>query len=338
MRGSAVTSASRRAPESPTVRVEVLADATALQAALLHEARAGLRERPRELSARWLYDARGSLLFEEITRLPEYYPTRREREILTRHAGDIARLAAADTLVELGSGSSEKTRLLLDALQEAGTLLRYVPFDLSETMLRASARLLTSDYPALQIHAVVGDFERHLPDLPGGGRRLLAFLGGTIGNLKPAARAAFLSQVAAGMGPGDTFLLGCDLLKDRARLHAAYNDAAGVTAAFNLNVLGVLNRELGADFAPHRFEHQACFDETHRWMEMRLVSTCAQEVTVAALGLSLTFEAGEALRTEVSAKFSLGDVREELRAAGLAQLDQWVDPRGDFAVTLAHRP
>ncbi len=322
---------------SERVTVEVALEAQAARAALLKEARAGLVANPRELSPRWLYDERGSLLFEEITRLPEYYPTRREREILGRHAGDIARLTRAQTLLELGSGSSEKTNLLLDALTSVGTLERFVPFDVAEAMLTTSAHAIARVRPGLSVHAVVGDFEQHLGRLPSGGRRLLVFLGGTIGNLEPQARARFLQEVRQGLGPEDTFLLGTDLLKDRARLHAAYNDAAGVTAAFNLNVLSVLNREVGADFDLAAYAHRAFFDEEHRWIEMRLRSLRAQVVTLSALELQVSFAPGDELRTEVSCKFSPEQVDAELSAAGLHPLARWTDRAGDFALTLARR-
>ncbi len=315
--------------------VQVVGDARALRRTVLEEARRGLLRRPRALSPRWLYDERGSLLFEAITRLPEYYPTRREREILHAHAEEIAALSGADTLVELGSGSSEKTRLLLDAMRVCGTLRRYVPFDVSESMLVSTARALVEAYPELRVHAVVGDFGHHLGALPRGGRRLVAFLGGTVGNLEPRERAAFYREVRAGMGAEDGLLLGTDLLKDRARLHAAYNDAAGVTAQFNLNVLPVLNRELGAHFDPDAFEHLARFDERQRWIEMLLVSTRRQKVRLRALDLELSFEEGEPLRTEVSCKFAPEDVDRELGLAGLQVVQRWTDGAGDFALTLA---
>jgi L-histidine Nalpha-methyltransferase len=319
------------------VTVEVHVRPGDARRALREEVLAGLcaEGAPKELSSKWLYDERGSQLFEEITRLPEYYPTRREREILRAHAGDIARESGADTLLELGSGSSEKTRLLLDALGESGRLRRFVPFDVSETFLRQAAQAVAREYPGLAVHAVVGDFERHLGHLPGGGRRLLAFLGGTIGNLEPARRARFLGQLSAGMAPGDGLLVGTDLLKSRERLFAAYNDAAGVTAAFNRNVLWRLNRELGADFQPEAFEHLAPFDEEHGWVEMRLISSRPQAVRLAELERRVYFAQGEALRTEVSCKFRPEQVEAELAAAGLHPHARWTDAAGDFALSLA---
>jgi L-histidine N-alpha-methyltransferase len=295
----------------------------------------GLTSTPKELPPKWFYDHRGSQLFDEITRLPEYYPTRAERAILTERADEIAQVTKADTLVELGSGTSEKTRLLLDALRDAGTLARFVPFDVSETTLREAAAAVVQEYPGVEVHAVAGDFERHLDCIPTDGRRLVAFLGGTIGNLLPDARARFISQVAAGLGPDDAFLLGTDLVKDPARLVAAYDDAAGVTAEFNRNVLRVINRELGADFDLDRYEHVARFDPENEWIEMRLRSTVAQVVHVPTLDLVVPFAAGEEMRTEVSAKFRVERVEEELGAAGLRMIEWWTDPAGDFALSLS---
>ncbi|QRK11213.1 L-histidine N(alpha)-methyltransferase [Archangium violaceum] len=307
------------------------------QRALRAEVLAGLcgERNPRELSPRWLYDERGSQLFEEITRLPEYYPTRCEREILLAHAADIARASGAETLIELGSGSSEKTRLLLDAMRGTGRLTRFVPFDVSEAFLRQSAEAVANEYPGLHVHAVVGDFERHLGRLPRGGRRLVAFLGGTIGNLKPAERARFYAELAEGLAPGEGLLLGTDLLKCRRRLFEAYNDRAGVTAAFNRNVLNVLNRELGADFEPEAFEHLAPFDEENGWVEMRLISTRPQAVRLPALERYVNFAEGGVLRTEVSCKFRVEQVEAELAAAGLHLVERWTDAAGDFALSLA---
>lgn len=301
--------------------------------ALEGDVRAGLSTAHRTLPPKWFYDARGSRLFEAITRLAEYYPTRREHAILQAHATDIAELAAADTLVELGSGTSEKTRLLLDALQEAGTLRRYVPFDVDETVLAAASADVAGEYPGITVHAVVGDFEHHLPLLPAGGRRLVAFLGGTIGNLMPAQRARFLRTLTRSMAPGDSLLLGTDLVKDPARLVAAYDDAAGVTAEFNRNVLHVLARELGADVDPDAFAHVAVWDAENEWIEMRLRSLRDQVVRV--LDLEVPFAEGDELRTEISAKFRRERVAEELTASGLQLRSWWTDPEGDYALSLA---
>jgi len=319
----------------PTIEVHLSPEE--LRAALRADVAAGLTSTPKELPPKWFYDGRGSDLFDQITRLPEYYPTRCERSILEERAPEIARISGADTLVELGSGTSEKTRLLLDALAGAGRLHRIVAFDVSEPTLRQAAASLAAEYPQADVRAVVGDFERHLAAIPSGGRRLVAFLGGTIGNLAPKARALFLSEVAGMLAPGDSLLLGTDLVKDVGRLEAAYDDAAGVTAAFNRNVLHVVNRELGADFVPDRFEHVARFDPDDEWIEMWLRSTSAQQVTVPDLGLRVDYDAGEAMRTEISAKFRREGVEAELGDADLALARWWTDTAGDFAVSLSFK-
>ncbi|RBY77589.1 L-histidine N(alpha)-methyltransferase [Geodermatophilus sp. TF02-6] len=303
--------------------------------ALRADALAGLTATPKSLPPRWFYDERGSELFDEITRLPEYYPTRAERAVLTAHAGEIAAVSRADVLVELGSGTSEKTRLLLTALREAGTLRRFVPCDVDPSVLQAAGAAITAEYPGVEVEAVVGDFTRHLGELPRSGRRLVAFLGSTIGNLEPPERAAFLAELAGTLQPGDSFLLGTDLVKDPARLLRAYDDAAGVTAEFNRNVLAVLDRELGADFDPAAFAHVAVWDAEREWIEMRLRSRVDQVVHVAALDLDVAFAAGEEMRTEVSAKFRRSGVEAELAAAGLAMTSWWTDPDGDFGVSLS---
>ncbi|WP_448641936.1 L-histidine N(alpha)-methyltransferase [Geodermatophilus sp. URMC 63] len=304
-------------------------------AVLRADALAGLTSTPKSLPPRWFYDARGSALFDEITRLPEYYPTRAERAVLHAHAGAMAAASGADVLVELGSGTSEKTRLLLTALREAGTLRRFVPFDVDPSVLEAAGAAITAEYPGVAVDAVVGDFTRHLGLLPRSGRRLVAFLGSTIGNLEPGPRATFLRDLAATLQPGDSFLLGTDLVKDPARLVRAYDDAAGVTAEFNRNVLAVLDRELDADFDPAAFDHVAVWDAGHEWIEMRLRSRTDQVVRVAALDLEVPFAAGEELRTEVSAKFRRERVEDELAAAGLRLTHWWTDPDGDFGVSLS---
>ena len=306
-----------------------------LQQALRDDVRRGLGGRPRTLPPKYFYDARGSDLFEQITRLPEYYPTRTERAILTAHADDIARLTAAHTLVELGSGSSEKTHLLLRALQAHGSLRSYVPVDVSASALGQAVAGIAAEYPALGVHGVVADFERHLSALPGEPPRLVAFLGGTIGNFEPAERAKFLSAVRDSMSPGDGLLLGTDLVKAPARLVAAYDDTAGITAAFNRNVLHVINRELGADFDADAFEHVAVWDADQEWVEMRLRATGAMQVTVTDLDLVIDLAAGEEIRTEISAKFRRDRVADELASAGLELAQFWTDPSGDFALSLA---
>ena len=304
-------------------------------AALRADVRAGLTATPKTLPPTWFYDARGSELFDEITRLPEYYPTRAERAILTEHADEVAVLSGADTLVELGSGTSEKTRLLLESLTTAGTLRRFVPFDVDPTVLRHAGEVIGQQFPDLAVDAAVGDFTVHLGKLPREGTRLVAFLGSTIGNLEPGPRAAFLADVGAMLDPGDWFLLGTDLVKDTGRLVAAYDDAAGVTAAFNENVLAVVNRELDADADLTAFEHVAVWDADHSWIEMRLRSTRDQVVRIGALDLDVPFATGEDLRTEVSTKFTVEGVAAELAAAGLRVAECWTDEDGDFALTLA---
>jgi len=315
------------------VRVDVHLTDDEIDTALATDVRIGLTATPKELPPKWFYDDRGSELFDQITRLPEYYPTRAERSILDRYADDIAVATGADTLVELGSGTSEKTRLLLDALAGSGTLTRFVPFDVSEQTLRDAATSIADEYH-VEVHAVVGDFERHLDRIPTGGRRMVAFLGGTIGNFLPDARTRFLRSIADGLGPDDSLLLGTDLVKDRGRLVAAYDDAAGVTAAFNKNVLLVVNQRLDADFDLDRFEHVARFDEQHEWIEMRLRTPEATTVAVRALDLAVEFAPGEEMRTEISAKFTRARVDQTMADAGLRVEHWWTDPGGDFALSL----
>ncbi|MEU6035833.1 L-histidine N(alpha)-methyltransferase [Actinomadura sp. NPDC047616] len=300
---------------------------------LRRDVRDGLTATPKTLPPKWFYDERGSALFEEITRLDEYYPTRREREILAARAPDIAAATGAETLLELGAGSGEKTRLLLDALD--GTLRSYVPVDVSGDFLAEAAGQIAADHPGLAVRPVVADYEQHLHLLPGGRRRLIAFLGGTIGNMPPGARVGFLGGLRAGMADGDALLLGADLVKDERRLVRAYDDAAGVTAAFNRNVLHVVNRELDADFDPGAFEHVALWDAEREWIEMRLRSARDQAVRIGGLDLAVSFAAGEEMRTEISAKFRRERLEDELRAAGLALAEFWTDAAGDFSLSLA---
>jgi L-histidine N-alpha-methyltransferase len=319
------------------ITVDVLMGPTDLDDALRADVRHGLTAQPKELPPKWFYDDRGCDLFDQITRLPEYYPTEAERSILRAEAAAIVAASGADTLVELGSGTSDKTRVLLDAFAAAGRLRRFCPFEISESTLRAAAESISTEYPGVEVHAVVGDFEHHLGDLPRRGRRMIAFLGSTIGNFTPTERRRFLADLADGMAPGDTLLLGTDLVKDVARLEAAYDDSAGVTAEFNLNVLRVMNRELAADFDVDRFTHVARFDTDHEWIEMRLRSQVDQTVQIGALGLSVDFAAGEEVRTEISAKFRRPGIEAELAEAGL-RLDRWMtDAAGDFALSLSTR-
>ncbi|MGV3759811.1 MAG: L-histidine N(alpha)-methyltransferase [Actinomycetota bacterium] len=305
-----------------------------LDVALRADVLAGLTATPKHLPPKWFYDDRGSQLFDEITRLPEYYPTRRETEILEREAATIARLTGATTLLELGSGTSTKTTLLLDALAEQGSLERIVAFDVCEPVLRDAAPVLADRYD-VDVHAIVGDFERHLDRLPAEGRTLVAFLGGTIGNLRPAQRARFLRTVAERLDPDDHLLLGTDLVKDPARLVAAYDDAAGVTAEFNRNVLRVLNRELDGDLDPDRFRHVALWNAEEAWIEMHLEADGAQQARLAALDLEVAFDDGERLHTEISAKFRPDGLAAELATAGFEVREGWTDAAGDFFVTLS---
>jgi L-histidine Nalpha-methyltransferase len=316
--------------------VEHRLPANYLARALRADALAGLSATPKTLPPKWFYDAEGSALFEKITELPEYYPTRAERSILRASAAEIAESSGARVLVELGSGSSEKTRLLLDALRDRGTLRSYVPVDVSESALVLAGDALAVEYPGLEVHAVVSDFEEHLGLADAaGGQRLVAFLGSTIGNMIPVQRASFLARVRAQLRPGDAFLLGTDLVKDPAVLVAAYDDAAGVTAAFNKNVLSVLNAELGANFDLDAFEHVAIWNAAAEWIEMRLRSAADQEVRVPGIGLTVSFAAEEEMRTEVSAKFRRSGVERELAAAGFAMRSWWTDPAGQFGLSLS---
>jgi L-histidine N-alpha-methyltransferase len=297
------------------------------------DVRDGLSRDFKELAPKYFYDARGSELFDRITTLPEYYPTRCERAILNRWAPQIVALSEAEELVELGSGTASKTRAILFAMAGTGRLRRYVPMDCSESVVLDCADELTELYPGLEVHGVVGDFERHLEHLPDGERRLFAFLGGTIGNFYPEARARFLAYLRTLMGPTDHLLLGTDLVKDVEILEAAYNDSAGVTADFNRNVLRVINQELGADFDLDAFEHVAFFDPEACWIEMRLRSLRDQVVHVS--GSAVHFEAGEEIRTEISSKFTREQLAEEFEATGLGIEAFFTDPDGHFALTLA---
>ncbi|WP_224390032.1 L-histidine N(alpha)-methyltransferase [Pseudonocardia sp. ICBG1293] len=305
--------------------------------ALRSDVRRGFAASPKELPPKWFYDARGSELFERITELPEYYPFRTERALLADSVDDIARASGADTVVELGSGSSTKTRLLLDAFARAGTLRRYVPQDVSESALRGAIDELHRDYPELELHGVVGDFTRDLDRLPGadsGGKRMIAFLGGTIGNLMPGPRQDFLRHVRSVLQPGEQLLLGTGLVTDPAVMVPAYDDAAGVTAEFNRNVLHVLNRELDATFDVGAFDHVAVWDAENSWIEMRLRATRDMRVRIADLDLDVDFAAGEELATEISAKFTPATVDGAAAAAGFTTTRRWTDPDDRFALSL----
>ncbi|MDT4930319.1 MAG: L-histidine Nalpha-methyltransferase [Pseudonocardiales bacterium] len=317
------------------VDAAVYLDPGALAEQMAADIRAGLTATPKALPPKYFYDARGSELFDQITRLPEYYPTRTEAAILEAHAGEIAAVTGAESLVELGSGTSEKTRLLLRALRDAGTLNRFVPFDVDPAVLKDASAAIADEFPDIEVEPVVGDFEKHLGSLPRHPLRLLAFLGSTIGNLDPAQRREFLAAVRATLTEGDCFLLGTDLVKSPDRLVNAYDDAQGVTAAFNKNVLAVVNRDLGADFDASAFEHVAVWDERNEWIEMRLRSLRDQLVHVAALDLDVRFARGEQMRTEISSKFRRERVEAELAEAGLRLTQWWTDPVGDFALSLS---
>ncbi len=304
--------------------------------ALRLDVAAGLTAVPKELPPKWFYDERGSELFDEITGLEEYYQTEAERQILLDNASMLIATARPETIIELGSGTSDKTRAILDAAV-AADLRRFVPLDVSEAYLRTSVESLAEEYPSLLVHGVVGDFDHHLPYLPSGDRQLLMLLGGTIGNYRPAERHVLLSAIAARQQPGDHVLIGVDLVKDVARLERAYDDARGVTAAFNKNVLQVVNRQLDADFDLARFDHVARFDTENEWIEMLLRSTADQRVRIEALELDVAFAAGELMRTEVSAKFRKKRFERELRAVDLEPVSWLTDRAGDFAVSLSVR-
>jgi L-histidine Nalpha-methyltransferase len=321
----------------PAIQVDSHLDGTH-ERSLADDVLDGLTRPFKELPPKHFYDARGAELFDRICELPEYYPTRAERAILEQQAQELAQLTGATELVELGSGTAAKTRVLLDALFAAGTLQRYIPVDVTESMVRDCAAELTSEYPGLRVHGVIGDFERHLHHVPPPeGPRIVAFLGGTIGNFPPGSRRRVLRQIVGMLGAEDHLLMGTDLVKDPRVLEAAYDDAQGVTAEFNRNVLRVLNRELRADFDPDDFDHVAMFDPHNEWIEMRLRARREHTTLVRDLDLPVHFHAGEELRTEISAKFTPARVEGDLAAAGL-ELVRWLtDPDGLFALTLSRR-
>ncbi len=328
-------SASQQCAEAPAIRIDSHLDG-ASERSLADDVLDGLTRPFKELPPKHFYDARGAELFDQICELPEYYPTRAERAILEQSSDEIAELTGAVELVELGSGTAAKTRVLLDALHTAGTLERYVPVDVTESMVRDCAEELTDEYPGLFVHGVIGDFERHLQHVPPRiGPRIVAFLGGTIGNFPPGSRRRVLREIARLLGPGDHLLMGTDLVKDPNVLEAAYDDSQGVTAEFNRNVLRVLNRELRADFDPEDFDHVALFDRENEWIEMRLRARREHTTVVRELDLSVHFDAGEELRTEISAKFTPARLEGDLDAAGL-ELVRWLtDPEEQFALTLS---
>jgi L-histidine N-alpha-methyltransferase len=318
-----------------TIRIDSHLDGSQ-ERSLAEDVLDGLTRPFKELPPKHFYDARGAELFDRICELPEYYPTRAERSILELNATELAALTGAVELVELGSGTAAKTRVLLDALQSAGTLARYVPVDVTESMVRDCAETLTEEYPGLRVHGVIGDFERHLDGVPTAiGPRIVAFLGGTVGNFQPGSRRRFLRSIGRLLGSDDHLLMGTDLVKDPGVLEAAYDDEQGVTAEFNLNVLRVLNRELDADFDPEDFDHIALFDSEHEWIEMRLRSRREHTTLVRALDLPVHFDAGEEVRTEISAKFTPERLQGDLSAAGLELVRWFTDPDELFALTLS---
>jgi L-histidine N-alpha-methyltransferase len=321
------------ATATPSIDVHLTGDD--LRVALENDVRTGMTAAAKWLPPVWFYDDRGSQLFDEITRLDEYYPTRAERGLLEAHAPEIAARSGADTLVELGAGTCDKSRVLLDAFRAAGTLRRYVPLDVSDGTLWTAALALVDEYPGLAVHAVVGDFDHHIVRIPVEGRRMVAFLGSTIGNFYPEHRRRFLFDLDCTVAHGDSFLLGTDLIKDEKKLIAAYDDAAGVTAEFNRNVLHVLNRELHAGFDPQRFQHVAVWNEEDHRIEMRLRSLDDQVVPIADLDLDVSFAAGEDLLTEISTKFTRAGVESELFEAGFVVDAMWEAPQGEFLLTLA---
>ncbi len=318
--------------------VSVLLDPDWASGNLVEDVRRGLSAHPRTLPPKWLYDDVGSSLFDEITRLPEYYPFAQEHAILTEHAGEIATASGATTLIELGSGTSEKTRILLDAFTATGQLTRFAPIDVSEGTLRASADQIVTRYPGVEVEAVVGDFTLHLAHLPRVGRRMVAFLGGTIGNLYQEERGAFLGALADTLEPGDSLLLGTDLVKSSDRLIAAYNDRQGITADFVLNSLRVLNRELGADFDLSAFSYIPFWDPHMERMDLRVRAEMPQRVTIPRANLVLDLASGEEIRVEISTKFRVSEIAAELETAGFGVSRVWTDGDGDFALTLATMP
>jgi L-histidine N-alpha-methyltransferase len=306
-------------------------------ATMAHEVRRGLSMDLKELAPKYFYDELGSQLFERITELPEYYPSRAERAILAHRSPEIVDVAGSPgTLIELGSGSAAKTRHLLSAMQDAGCLDTYCPVDISEEITHETARNLVEEYPGLAIRGIVCDFEHDLERIPsGGGGRLIAFLGGTIGNLYPVARRDFLRRLASLLEPDDRILLGTDLIKEPARLEAAYDDSQGVTAEFNKNVLRVLNRDLGADFDVDAFEHVARYDSDEARMDIRLRSLTDQAVRLDGLDLTVSFAAGEEMRTEISSKFTRERLESVYEESGLELSGWFTDPAEDYALSLA---
>ena len=319
----------------PNLKIDVHLDQGGAPATMAREVLEGLTARQKRLPSKYFYDERGSGLFERITEQPEYYLTRAEQALLEEHAAEIHRIARPEELVELGSGSAKKTRLLIEAGLAAGTLRRYVPVEVSQDMVERSAHRLAERYPTLEVRALVGDFDEHLSRIPDGGRRLVAFLGSTIGNFDGEEAPAFLRKIERVLHGGDWFLLGTDLVKDRRALHDAYNDAAGVTAEFNRNILNVINHHLDGDFDLERFEHVSRWNEEGSRIESYLRSVGDQRVHLAAIGLDVVFADGELLWTEVSCKYTRESVTALLAEVGLV-LEHWfADADGAFALSLS---
>lgn len=297
----------------------------------------GLTQTPKSLSPRYLYDDRGSELFEEICELPEYYVTRTETSILEDCAEEIAKITGACELIELGSGSSTKTRILLDAYQQLGYPLHYLPIDVSAGILEASARQLLVDYPSLQVHALAGTYEQALGELQPSElpSRMIGFIGSTLGNLNPQECDDFLSQITAALQLGEYFLLGVDLQKPKHILEAAYDDSAGVTAAFNLNMLNHLNHLFDGNFDLNKFEHWAFYNETKHQIEMHLRSLEPQTVELRSLNLKVNFEKGETINTEISRKFDINAIQELLKNKGFIPQKVWTDENQWFGLILS---
>jgi len=317
-------------------RIDVHTDERARQQRLEQDMRRGLTARPKSLPPKYFYDRAGSLLFERITELPEYYPTRTESALLAEILPGLIGEFLPDDIVEIGSGSSEKTRRVLDAVTAGGRMVRYVPLDVDRLTLEASAARLLRDYPGVSVHAVVGDFERDLSRVPAPtGRRLAMFLGSTIGNLDEPAQRRLLADLRALLpDPGDRLLLGVDLVKDVKILHAAYDDSAGVTRDFNRNILRVVNQGVDGDFDPEAFRHRAFYNETAARIEMHLVADAAQTVRLRRLGLTIRFRPGEGIWTESSYKFTRPGVEAMLGDVGLGLARWHVDPANYFALAL----
>lgn len=314
---------------------DALLDSAGSSDELADDARVGLTSTPKSLPPRWFYDARGSVLFEQITELPEYYPTRTERHILQAHADEIAAAAPVNTVIELGSGSSTKTQLLLDAWQRTGALQRIVTLDVSTTALAEAAGALADRYPDVELRPVRADFARHLGDLPTVGRTAIVFLGSTIGNLDPSQRAQFFQQVRSALPRGDVLLMGTDLVKSEQVLVPAYDDAAGITAQFNLNLLRVLNRELDGDLPVEAFSHRAVWNVAQERIEMRLRANRVVDARLAAIDLRVHFDLGEEMLTEISSKFRRSGISAELAAAELQIQRWWTDSQGYFGLSLS---